>query len=108
MADGTRVLDPEQTSTIEAGDTIATDAVTDGGVADSQKVQRIKTGFGTDGEYADVTSDDPLPVDSINLGKDGAAILSALAVLNDTMERVQQQLGQINNNNDLKPGERFE
>lgn len=31
----------------------------------------------------------------------------ALGMLIDVLERIQQQLGQINNNNDLKPGERF-
>ena len=44
-------------------DTIATDDITQvGSVAEGQKVQRVKPGFGADGEYADVTATTPLPV----------------------------------------------
>lgn len=43
------------------GDTIATDDIT-GGVADQQKVQRVKVGHGTDGSYTDASASAPLPV----------------------------------------------
>lgn len=51
MADGTRV----------GTDIIADDEITDGGVADGQKVQRVKVGVGTDGGYSDVEETNPLP-----------------------------------------------
>jgi len=35
------------------GDTLATDEISDGGVADGAKVQRIKAGFGADNNFAD-------------------------------------------------------
>ena len=35
------------------------------------------------------------------------AVIQMLGELYDVMERIQQQLGQINNNNNLAPGERF-
>ena len=44
------------------GDLIATDDITDGGVANGQKVERTKQGFGPDGEYSDVQLTNPLPV----------------------------------------------
>ena len=47
MSDGTR-LDAGS-----GGDLIATDDVADGGVANGQKVQRVKLGVGDDGEYND-------------------------------------------------------
>lgn len=58
MADGTDL------NAGSGGDTIATDDVTDLGVANGQKVQRIKVGFGADNNYVDVesVSTNPLPV----------------------------------------------
>lgn len=44
------------------GDTMATDLITDGGVANNAKAQRMKPGFGTDGNYVDVSASNPLPV----------------------------------------------
>ena len=58
MADGTQL---EQASA-PLGDIIATDDITDGGVANSQKVQRIKPGFGDDNFYTDVHKGNPFPV----------------------------------------------
>lgn len=66
------------------GDVIATDDVTDAGVANGAKVQRVKAGFGTDNAYADPTggtgvdgpgvarvslaTDIPLPAGTNNIG----------------------------------------
>jgi hypothetical protein len=50
-------------STQTGTDTLATDDIT-GGVANGVKVQRVKTGYGDDGEYLDVNSSTPLPVTS--------------------------------------------
>lgn len=41
-------------------------------------------------------------------GTHDAQLATLVEELIDVMERVQQQLGQINNNNNLEPGERFE
>ena len=57
MADGTQL---EQASA-PLGDIIATDDITDGGVANTQKAQRIKVGFGVDNAYVDVSFGVPLP-----------------------------------------------
>ena len=57
MADGTQ-LNTNDTG----GDIIATDEITDGGVADSQKTQRMKVGVGDDNNYQDVHDGRPLPV----------------------------------------------
>lgn len=46
-------------------------------VSDGQKVQRVKAGFGTDGEHRDVDSDHPFPVSD-------AAVAAALATLEVT------------------------
>jgi hypothetical protein len=45
------------------GDVIATDEISDAGVADGAKVQRVKVGFGADNNYADVEAGTALPVD---------------------------------------------
>ena len=58
MADGTQL----EQAVAPLGDIIATDDITDGGVADSQKAQRIKVGFGVDNGYVDVSFGVPLPV----------------------------------------------
>ena len=58
MADGTQL----EQATAPLGDIIATDDITDGGVANSQKAQRIKVGFGVDNAYVDVSFGVPLPV----------------------------------------------
>ncbi len=57
MADGTQ-LNTNTTS----GDIIATDDITDGGVADSQKAQRVKVGYGVDNNYKDANHTTPFPV----------------------------------------------
>lgn len=43
------------------GDLIASDLITDGGVANGVKAQRVKAGFGADGNYSDVAPDSGLP-----------------------------------------------
>ena len=55
MVDNTQ-LDPGS-----GGDLIATDDIADGGVANGAKVQRVKLGFGTNGNYTEVSSSDPYP-----------------------------------------------
>ena len=57
MADGTQVNINDT-----GGDIISTDEITDGGVADSQKVQRMKVGVGDDNDYKDVHEGFPLPI----------------------------------------------
>ncbi len=55
---------PSDNTTINAGsggDLIADDYITDGGVANGAKVQRMKPGYGTDGNYTDVSASAPLP-----------------------------------------------
>lgn len=69
MADNTEL------GTASGGDTIATDDVTDGGVANSAKVQRVKAGFGADNNYKDVENALGLPVE---------AAMSAPVVSSDT------------------------
>lgn len=65
MSDGTTVLDPVKTKGAIGTDVIATDDITQSGsVAEGQKVQRVKSGFGPDGEYADVTEENPLPIET--------------------------------------------
>ncbi len=56
MADDGTQLNINDTS----GDIISTDHITDGGVADGQKVQRVKIGEGADDFYSDVHSGNPL------------------------------------------------
>ena len=58
MTDGTQL---EQAQS-PLGDIIATDDITDGGVANNQKAQRVKGGFGDDNNYEDVHKGNPLPV----------------------------------------------
>lgn len=58
MSDGTQL---EQAQS-PLGDIIATDDVNDGGVAQGQKVQRVKAGVGSDNNYEDVHDGRPLPV----------------------------------------------
>lgn len=54
--------------------------------------------------------DDPLPVTAAK-GAHKEFVLSVsqteFEALMDVLERIQQQMGQINNNNNLAPGERF-
>ena len=59
MADNTQL---EQAQT-PLGDIIATDDISDGGVADSAKAQRVKVGFGPDNSYSDAQGATPLPVE---------------------------------------------
>jgi hypothetical protein len=58
MADGTQL----EQAQAPLGDIIATDDITDGGVADGQKAQRIKIGVGSDNNYSDIHSGNPLPI----------------------------------------------
>ena len=57
MADGTQINTNDT-----GGDIISTDEITDGGVAQGQKTQRMKVGVGDDNNYQDVHDGRPLPV----------------------------------------------
>lgn len=58
MGDGTQL----ETADAPLGDIIATDDITDGGVAQGQKAQRVKLGVGDDDKYQDIHDGRPLPV----------------------------------------------
>ena len=68
MADNTFVIDPKRSRNANADPTpIATDDITQtGSVAKGAKVQRVKLGIGKDGEYADISTDSPIPVENQN------------------------------------------
>lgn len=55
------------------------------------------------------TVDRPMPVTTVTTPT-GPPVVAAQDqdALLDVLERIQQQLGQINNHNNLAPGERFE
>jgi len=94
MSDGTRVLDPVETSTITPGDTIATDDVTQSGsVAKGQKVQRVKVGFGKDGEYADVTTDNKFPFE--DKGLDALLVPRFLELILEELRIINMHLAQM-------------
>lgn len=57
MSDNTRL----PVGTLD-GDTYSSDDINDGGVANAAKVQRVKVGHGTDGNYKDASAVDPFPV----------------------------------------------
>ena len=59
MADNTRL----EQAQAPLGDDIATDDITDGGVASGAKAQRVKVGFGPDGFYTDAKGATPFPVE---------------------------------------------
>ena len=59
MADNTQL----EQANAPLGDIIATDDITDGGVADSVKVQRIKIGKGSDNNYSDIHDGNPFPTE---------------------------------------------
>ena len=63
-----------------ASDTIATDDIA-AGVAAGAKVQRMKVGYGKDGEYADASSEAPLPV-----GDGGGSLTVDSPVLGETAD----------------------
>lgn len=53
--------------------------------------------------------DDPIPITTATDAQGFPEVaLSDMEALLDVLERIQQQLGQINNGNNLNPGERFE
>lgn len=56
MADNTRL------NVGSGGDLIATDSITDSGVANGSKTQRVKIGHGLDNNYSDANINTPLPV----------------------------------------------
>lgn len=58
MTDGTQL----NQASAPLGDIIATDDITDGGVAQGHKAQRIKVGVGADNAYKDVHDGRPMPV----------------------------------------------
>lgn len=73
-------------STQQGNDTIATDLISDGGVADGAKVPRGKLGYGTDGNYTEVSASAGLPVAAAVTSpvfvrlSDGSAALATLPV----------------------------
>lgn len=75
MGDGTQL---EQADS-PLGDLIATDDITDGGVAQGQKAQRVKVGVGDDDAYQDIHDGRPLPV-QLGLTTPTTAHDSSLAV----------------------------
>jgi len=82
MADGTRLNDGT------GGDLIATDDITGGGVANNQKVQRIKVGFGTDNNYVDVdatTNRLPVDIQSIPAGTNNIGDIDVLTLPSATV-----------------------
>ena len=82
MADNTTL------NTMSGGDTIATDDI----AALSAKVQRIKLGFGTDGNWTEVSSSNGLPVDS----ELAAAVAAADNMSNPTTAPVIAHLAAYN------------
>ena len=79
MADNTQL----EEAAAPLGDVIATDDITDGGVATGAKAQRIKVGFGPDNFYADAERAAPFPVelgvDTPTTTLDTAATVAAAA-----------------------------
>ena len=90
MADNTPVLDPNWPHNTRSGDVISTDEISDGGVADGVKVQRIKPGFGADGAYADVEASNPLPAGGsfISTNNSTTTLLTGDEVFTGTAEDV--------------------
>lgn len=75
------------------GDEAAGDAITDGGVADGAKVQRVKIGHGVDGQYKDVNAGDPLPVAVAEIPlADGAATSAKQDLGNATLDIIKDRL----------------
>lgn len=54
---------PDNTVLPGTGETFASNVITDGGVANGAKVERVKAGFGPAGSYKDPTLDDGFPVE---------------------------------------------
>lgn len=99
MADNTQVIDPKKTLTTIPGDTIATDDITQfGSVAKGAKVQRVKVGLGKDGEYGDLTEDNPLPVETVGTPTASERLLSEMLL---QMRFTNQYLAMIVNNGEL-------
>lgn len=77
MADNTQL----EQADAPLGDIIATDDITDGGVADSAKVQRIKVGKGSDNNYSDIHDGNPFPTEmgltTPTTAHDSALVLAA-------------------------------
>ncbi len=75
MADGVQL----EQAVAPLGVIISSDEISDGGVADSQHVQRVKAGVGSDNNYQDVHDGRPMPVQQ-GLTTPTTAHDSALAV----------------------------
>lgn len=88
MPDGT-VINPGT-----GGDTIADDEITDGGVANGQKVQRMKTGFGPDSGYTDVDQTHGLP-SSLIPAPYGGWTPHINAALGTTVDQVKGSAGRL-------------
>ncbi len=88
--DNTSVLDPAASFNARAGDKIATDRITDGGVAHGAKAQRIKIGFGADSAYTDVEASNPLPAGGsfISTSNSTTTLLTGDATYQGTSEDV--------------------
>ena len=65
------------------GDSIATDDLStlNGGASGSVKVQRVKMGFGVDGDLKDVNSTQPLPVATVDVTASGTLTAAAQTVV---------------------------
>ena len=92
MSDNTFVMDPKRSRNVnEDPIPIATDDIASG-VAAGAKVQRIKTGFGVDGSYEDVTDTNGLPVDLkggfVSTDNSSTATLAGDAVFTGTGEDI--------------------
>ncbi len=79
MSDGTQL----EQAQAPLGDVIATDDITDGGVAQGHKVQRVKAGVGSDNNFEDVHDGRPMPVQqgltTPTMAHDSALALAAAA-----------------------------
>ena len=66
MPDGTQLNGP----TVAGGDTIWTDEISDGGVANGQKVQGVKLGVGGANAFREVSEQNPVPIGFSLEGRD--------------------------------------
>jgi hypothetical protein len=79
---------------VTAGDIISTDELTtlNGGAASPQKVQRVKVGYGVDGDFNDVNDSQPLPVklDQVSGVDGGTPPVKAMVIAGVTVGGVVQ------------------
>lgn len=71
------------------GSLYADDVISDGGVANGARTQRVKVGHGTDGNYKDTSATDPLPVTAATLPLPaGAATEATLAGIKTGTDKI--------------------